>query len=143
VTEARGARKASKSLWIYDKKSNKKKYSVTTSAGIKIQPYFDVPPPNDPNMAYFRVQSEQLDEDTIVLWIATATAVMLKSRLGSLEKDVVSQAVLDAVKVHRSDNELAGEGLNAAVPVCVSKEAFDLLREHSISDFQASTQCLA
>jgi len=136
VTEARGARKASKSLWIYDKKSNKKKYSVTTSAGIKIQPYFDVPPPNDPNMAYFRVQSEQLDEDTIVLWIATATAVMLKSRLGSLEKDVVSQAVLDAVKVHRSDNELAGEGLNAAVPVCVSKEAFDLLIEHweAVSD---------
>ena len=38
-TAARGARKGSKSLWIYEKNSNKKRYSVTTSAGIKIQPY--------------------------------------------------------------------------------------------------------
>lgn len=43
VTPAKGARKASKSLWIYDRDTKQKRYSVTTSAGIKIQPYFDVP----------------------------------------------------------------------------------------------------
>ena len=44
-TPARGTRKASKSLWIYEKETKQKRYSVTTSAGIKIQPYFDVPSP--------------------------------------------------------------------------------------------------
>jgi len=54
-TPARGARKATKSLWIYEKKTNKKRYSVTTTAGAKIQPYFDVPPPNDKNLYYFKI----------------------------------------------------------------------------------------
>ena len=44
-TPARGTRKASKSLWIFDEETGAKRYSVTTGAGIKIQPYFDVPPP--------------------------------------------------------------------------------------------------
>jgi hypothetical protein len=43
-----GARKASRNLWIYEKGTGRKRYSVTTSAGGKIQPYFDVPPPNEP-----------------------------------------------------------------------------------------------
>lgn len=38
-TPARGARKGSKSLWIYHRETNQKRHSVTTSAGIKIQPY--------------------------------------------------------------------------------------------------------
>lgn len=136
LTAARGARKPSKSLWIYEKGSNQKRYSVTTSAGIKIQPYFDVPPPNDPNLAYFRVQSEQISDDTIILWVAAATAEMLKARLGSIEKDVVSQAVLEAAKKDRDDDQFTIEDLHAAVPIQVSKQAFDILLDHweAVSD---------
>jgi hypothetical protein len=126
-TAARGARKPSKSLWVYEKGTNKKRYSVTTSAGIKIQPYFDVPPPNDPNLACFRVQSEIFDPDTIILWVAAATAEQLKERLGSIDKNVVSQAVFEAAKMAVDDDVLTVEDLGAAVQIPVSKDAFDLL----------------
>lgn len=85
-TGVRGARKSSRSLWIYEKATHKKRYSVTTSAGIKIQPYFDVPAPSDPDLFYFRVQGEQVpgDPSTTWLWTAAATAAALKAKLGSL-----------------------------------------------------------
>jgi hypothetical protein len=132
-TAARGARKPSKSLWIFDRITNKKCYSVTTSAGIKIQPYFDVPPPNDKNLVYFRVQSEPLDNDTIILWVAAATAAQLKERLGSIEKDVVSKAVFNAVKKKHHDEGLKVDDLHTAIPIYVSKEAFEIL----ISNWEA------
>ena len=125
-TAARGARKSSKSLWIYDQETNKKRYSVTTSAGIKIQPYFDVPAPSDLNLAYFRVQSEPLDEDTVILWVAAATAAQLRERLGSIDKDVVSRAVFEAAQKKRDDEAVVVDDLHSAVPIRVSKEAFDL-----------------
>ena len=117
-------------LWCSDlneRATNKKRYSVTTSAGIKIQPYFDVPPPGDPNLTYFRVQSEPLDGDTIVLWVAAATATQLQKRLGSIDKDVVSSAVFKAAQKERNDDAVAIDDLHPAVPIMVSKEAFDLL----------------
>lgn len=135
-TAARGARKASKSLWIYEKTMNKKRYSVTTSAGIKIQPYFDVPPPSDPNLAYFCVQSEPTDDDTIILWVSAATAAQLKERIGSIEKDVVSQAVFEAARRDQEDEKFNVDDLGAAVPIQVSKAAFVLLQNHweAVSD---------
>lgn len=135
-TAARGARKPSKSLWIYERETNKKRYSVTTSAGIKIQPYFDVPAPSDPNLVYFRVQSERFDEDTIILWVAAATAQQLKERLGSIEKDVVSKAVFDAAEKDREDDAFTVDDLHSAVPIQVSTAAFDLLLNHweAVSD---------
>ena len=129
-TAAHGARKASKSLWIYEKATDQKRYSVTTSAGIKIQPYFDVPPPNDPNLAYFRVQSEPLDDDTIILWVAAATAAQLKERLGSIEKEAVSKAVFEATQKFRKDDEFSIDDQYLAVPIHVSKDAFALLLNH-------------
>lgn len=126
-TAARGARKSSKSLWIYEKTMNKKRYSVTTSAGIKIQPYFDVPPPSDPNLAYFCVQSEPIDDDTIILWVAATTASQLKERLGSIEKDVVSNAVFEAARKDREDEKFNVDDLCTAVPIQISKDAFVLL----------------
>ena len=135
-TGARGARKSSKSLWIFERATNKKRYSVTTSAGIKIQPYFDVPSPRDPNLVYIRTQSERRDDDTIILWITAGTAEQLRSRLGSLNKDAVSRAVVDAI----SDAATAGSGLvsndQSAVPVEVSNDAFELLEKNleAVSD---------
>lgn len=126
-TQARGARKSSKSLWIYERATNKKRYSVTTSAGIKIQPYFDVPSPSDPNLVFFRVQSERLDRDTIVLWVAAATAEQLKKRLGSIDKEVVSKAVFEAAENDHEEDGFTIDDVHAAVPIMVSNEAYDLL----------------
>lgn len=123
-TPARGSRKASKSLWVFEKATGTKRYSVTTSAGAKIQPYFDVPPPDDPNLAYFRVQSERAAFDTVVLWVTAGTAERLRTCLGSIEKDVVSQAALYASNsVGDTPLDAASEGLEA-IPIRVSEEAF-------------------
>jgi len=122
-TPARGIRKASKSLWIYGKTTRQKRYSVTTSAGIKIQPYFTVPPPTDPNLYYFRVQSEPVGPDTICLWVAASTARALKDRLGSLERDVVSSAILKALARGYISAEVTNPEEVLAVPVLITVEA--------------------
>ncbi|KIT16371.1 hypothetical protein [Jannaschia aquimarina] len=135
-TAARGARKSSKSLWIYEKSTDKKRYSVTTSAGIKIQPYFDVPAPSDPNLVFFRVQSERLDADTVILWVAAATAEQLKQRLGSIDKESVSNAVFEAAEKYHDDDTFTIDDLHSAVPIAISNDAFELLLNHweAVSD---------
>ena len=135
-TPARGARKASKSLWVFDKATGAKRFSITTSAGIKIQPYFDVPPPSDPNLVYLRVQSEPLDSDTIVLWVSSTTADQLRGVLGSIERQVVSDAISRASRMSAMSVPNETIDANLAVPIHVSKEAFDVLIEHwdAVSD---------
>jgi hypothetical protein len=127
VTPARGSRKASKSLWVYDKNTNKKRYSVTTSAGIKIQPYFDIPAPLDPNLYHFRVQSEPVDAETVQIWVSAATARALKRCLGSLERDVVSAAVLGALGQIPSSAAAVPVDEELAQPVTISAEAHRLM----------------
>ena len=126
-TPPRGARKPSKSLWIYEKSTKAKKFSVTTSAGIKIQPYFNVPPPDDPNLVFFRVQSEEYDEDTINLWVAEETASQLKKRVGNLTKQAMSDAIEIAArnKQQSKANEIRDQDMAIAVPV--SRASFNLL----------------
>ncbi len=127
ITPARGVRKASKSLWVYDKKTNQKRYSVTTSAGIKIQPYFDVPPPSDPHLYYFRVQSEPISADTICLWVASSTANALRQRLGSLERDVVSAAIMEVLSRQATPSGAPDLSEELAVAIPVSFEAHSRL----------------
>lgn len=127
-TAARGARKPSKSLWIYQKQTNQKRYSVTTSAGIKIQPYFDVPSPSDSDLFYFRVQSEPISEDTICLWVAAQTANALKQILGSLERDRVSAAIIEALSgQHITPIPLKMSQEDLAVSIPISLEAHQIL----------------
>ena len=135
-TAARGARKASRSLWIFERDTGVKRYSVTTSAGIKIQPYFDVPAPTTPNLSYFRVQSEPVDEDTIILWVAAATAGRLRACLGSIDKRTVSDAVVRASRNKRPDGKTDSDTNHVAVPIPVSRAAFGLLLEQwdAVSD---------
>lgn len=127
ITPARGARKASKSLWIYDKDTRQKRYSVTTSAGIKIQPYFDVPLPSDENLYYFRVQSEPINATTVRLWISAATASAIKIKLGSLDSATVSTAILHTVERVGSIEQAPEEDDGLAVGIDISKEAHNLL----------------
>ena len=123
-TPARGARKGSKSLWIYDRVTHQKRYSVTTAAGIKIQPYFDVPSPSDPNLYYFRVQSEPVDSDTVNIWVSSTTARSLERMIGDLTKDAVSSAILKVAKSVSSEMRESDVRHDSAVPIPISKEAF-------------------
>jgi hypothetical protein len=120
VTPARGTRKPSKSLWVYDRETGQKRYSVTTSAGIKIQPYFDVPPPSDDNLYYFRVQSEPLDQDTILLWVGSSTANALRECLGALDRDTVSAAIAEVLARGVIPSAATNPEEDLAVPIPVS-----------------------
>lgn len=124
---AKGVRKPSKNLWIYEKGTNKKRYSVTTSAGIKIQPYFDVPAPNDPNLVFFRVQGEEVSSGRILMWVSATTARQLSSLLGKLDIATVSAAIVDAAdhKTPSEASELATEEL--AQQIEITSEAYSLL----------------
>lgn len=127
-TAAKGARKESRSLWIYDSNTRQKRYSVTTSAGIKIQPYFDVPDPLDPNLCYFRVQSEFLENGMVLLWLSSSTANGLKRQLGGeLTPDVLSEAVLRVAEGGGHPAEIADPDTDRAVPVPISRVAYDAL----------------
>ena len=77
--------KKSKNLWVYDIKSGKKRYSITTTAGAKIQPYFDVPPPNHPNLYHFVVQGEKYEDQLIRIWLTKTTAKLLEITYGTLD----------------------------------------------------------
>lgn len=109
-TRAKGARKASKSLWIFEKSTNKKRYSVTTSAGIKIQPYLDVPSPSDPNLYFFRVQSEILDDGRVQIWVSASTARDIRRVVGDLDTDRVSEAIKIAASFEAELGQNARKG---------------------------------
>jgi hypothetical protein len=128
-----GTRKLSKNLWVYESETSRKRYSITTSAGAKIQPYFDVPPPNDPNLYYFRVQGEEFEGGLIRVWITPTTALVLRQILGNTDVDTVSLAIINAAQV-ASREEVAGrktpvKASDLAEPMFVTAEAYQALTE--------------
>lgn len=125
-TAARGARKPSKSLWIYERATNKKRFSVTTSAGIKIQPYFDVPSPSDPNLYYFRVQSEVIDSDRIQIWVSASTANAIRRLLGDLDPIKISEAIKIAAKFYAEVEITPSKEVEVAQPIQMTREAFEI-----------------
>lgn len=127
-TPPKGARKGSKSLWIYDRSTNQKRYSITTSAGIKIQPYFDVPSPSDENLYYFRVQSEPVNQDTIQIWVSASTARAIERIVGSLEKDMVSKAIIEAAKKKKDTEINFSEDDELAKPIQITRQAFEIFK---------------
>lgn len=79
---SKGARKKSKNLWIFDE-HGRKRYSVTTDRGVKIQPYFDVPPLNSKNLAIFKIQGEEIDDGIVRVWLTSSTFEKLVACFGS------------------------------------------------------------
>ncbi len=129
TTLARGVRKSSKSLWIFDRETNEKRFSVTTSAGIKIQPYFDVPSPKDPNLFHFQVQGEIVGTDTVQIWLTPATAKALERLVGSLDKDKLSAAITEAATTAKARAQTYQKGGSDLVrPVQISIAAYGLLK---------------
>jgi len=128
VTPARGARKESRSLWIYEKETGKKKYSVTTDAGVKIQPYFDVPPPSDKNLYHFKVQGVLVDGGLVEVWLTKSTAKYLELLYGALDAKTLSNAILafnPEARTEAAKEFFVGEDI--AVPVRISVRAYKRL----------------
>lgn len=123
-----GSRKTSKNLWVYEKDTERKRYSITTVAGAKIQPYFDIPPPNDP---YFRVQGEEIEAGLVRIWVTSTTALLLQQKLGNLEKDTISSAILKAIeaamKLQEADKRQPASPHDMAKPIFISREAYEAL----------------
>ena len=141
-TPAKGSRKSSRSLWIYNKITKKKVYSVTTTAGAKVQPYFDVPLPDDPNLYHFKVQGVSVDEGLIKVWLTNMTANYLKVLLGGLDKERISEAIA-AIKDTHSESINSEKATyckdvvsSIAVPVIVHSEDYAALKNKNeyISD---------
>jgi len=128
VTPARGSRKSSRSLWIYENETGKKKYSVTTTAGAKIQPYFDVPAPNDTNLYHFKVQGVLVDGGLIKVWLTRSTAKYLELLLGSLDTERLSNAIddFDVDNTITQDNVATSEAI--AVPVLIKENSYSKLK---------------
>lgn len=124
-----GIRKESTSLWIYEKETGRKRYSVTTSAGAKIQPYFDVPGPETPGVYVFIVQGEIVDGSRVRIWIPDSTARELESIVGSLGTDEVSSYICRLRAPVLRDVHEGGGIASAAKPVLLTVEAYAALQE--------------
>ncbi|MEF1211255.1 hypothetical protein REH77_03855 [Vibrio alginolyticus] len=129
VTPAKSARKGSRSLWIYERATDKKKFSVTTTAGAKIQPYFDVPAPSNPNLFHFVVQGVKIDGGLVKVWLTKSTAKYLELLLGSLDEQSISNSI-DSFEIKDGNNDI--ERLSAedlAVPIYVQVNAYAKLKQ--------------
>ncbi len=133
-----GARKTSKNLWVYEKDTGRKRFSITTSAGAKIQPYFDVPAPNNSCLYYFCVQGEKLRGGMVRIWITPTTTILLKRIPGSIDKETLSSAIINASKEFSEvqEEEAEGEILELAEPLLITEEAYLALAEafNGVSD---------
>ena len=142
--KASGARKQSTNLWIYERETERKRYSVTTEAGAKIQPYFDVPTPSDPNLYLFTVIGEVIDTGLIRVWITESTARELRRQLGSLDTDVVSRAIGEAAAIIASEDSQEQIESEVALPILITSQAYETLQNYlpGVSD-EHSFQLLA
>jgi hypothetical protein len=123
-----GSRKPSTNLWIYDLKTGIKRYSVTTEAGAKIQPYFDVPPITDPNVYIFTVIGEAIRTGFVRVWLTDATARELKRIVGSLETEALSKAVLDSARLVANRGAIEEAEKEVARPLTITLEAYEALQ---------------
>lgn len=126
--KAGGARKQSTNLWIYERETERKRYSVTTEAGAKIQPYFDIPSPSDPNLYLFTVIGEVIETGLVRVWIAESTARELRRQLGTLETDVVSRAIVDAAAVIADEDTKEQIKSEVALAVLITPQAYETLQ---------------
>lgn len=124
-----GSRLRTRNLWIYDKDTGEKHYSVTTEAGAKIQPYFQVPGPTDPNLYHFVVQGEEAGEGMVRVWLSQTTADLLRQALGSLDPSKIAAAI-DAMKREEILRENLGQTIGPlAVEVLLPAPSYARLRE--------------
>lgn len=135
-----GRRLPSRNLWIYRESTGVKEYSITTTAGAKVQPYFTVPPPNDPNLHHLHIQGETADSGLIRVWLTFETAQGLKSLLGDLSPVKVGKFVRDRSMDTGGETRPARVAFEPlAVEIFMPADCYQLLRsdEHGVSDEHA------
>lgn len=119
-------RQGSRNVWVYERDTDIKRYSITNQAGPKIQPYFDVPTLDHPALYHIQVDGEEMDGG-VRLWVTDAT----KRQLAELA-DIDDEAALSAFIINSAaaiDVE-EGDGTSPAapaVPLLVSREAYEAL----------------
>lgn len=122
-----GSRKVSRNLWVYEKETGQKKFSVTTSAGAKIQPYFDVPPPSDPNLYIFTVQGEELSNGLVRIWVTTSTERELRRIVGDLTAGNLDRVIAGMAKEPVSGDLLHKFQWEEAKPLILSMKSYKLM----------------
>lgn len=122
-----GLRKASKNLWVYERATGHKRYSITTAAGAKIQPYFDVPPPMDPNLYVFKVQGEEISPGVIRIWVGASTAREMERIIGDLGKENLSLVIANIAAQQASEESPAVSTRQEAVSLMLTAESYGLL----------------
>ena len=126
----RGIRKQSKNLWIYEKATGKKRYSVTTDAGAKIQPYFDVPNPKDPNLYHFTVIGEAISDEVVRIWITESTYLNLLTIVGmNVDTNTLSALVLNAKEKISGTDYVDNYVYEKARELALTKEAYIALKD--------------
>lgn len=126
---SKGIRKSSKNLWIYEKDSGRKRFSVTTSAGAKIQPYFDVPAIGTKGLYHFVVIGEKIMSDTVRIWITKQTYLNLYTLLqGDLSKSNISNIIINVSKEIKDDPSIVTCDYEKAFPILISTEAYNELK---------------
>ena len=127
VESGGGTRKGSRNLWIYEKVGQKKRFSVTSAAGAKIQPYFDVPLPDDPKLYIFTVIGEVILEGTVRCWLTRTTLQDLEQLLGTVNSETVTKAIRENIAAL----PLAEAGplvQEPAEPLDIPAETYELLK---------------
>jgi hypothetical protein len=122
-----GNRKRSKNVWVYEKETGHKRYSITTSAGPKIQPYFDVPPPTDPNVYIFKVQGEEIADGLIRIWVTASTARELEGLVGSLTPERLGLFISNVAGDLTNEEVRHAEPDEESQPVLLTMESYNLL----------------
>jgi hypothetical protein len=128
INREKGSRKATKSLWIYEKETGQKKFSVTTTAGAKIQPYFDVPPQSDLNVYYFKVQGEEIRPGLVRIWVPASVARELEQTAGKLTPEVLSKFVTRIADEAATEEEVPRYHIENASSILLTKDSYELLR---------------
>lgn len=142
-----GSRKKSKNLWVYEVDSGIKRYSITTSAGAKIQPYFNIPPPTDKNLYYFKVQGEVVEGGLVRIWITRTTMLCLKYLVEDITPENLSKIILKFADDLPSDDSEIELKEDDAYSVLITEEAYNSLcsKLEGLSDehmFQLLINCL-
>jgi hypothetical protein len=128
VARGEGGRRSNKNLWIYNRATGRKVWSVTGGgSGTKIQPYFTVPAADDENLCYFRVQGEPVGGDSVRVWVTEPTARTLKDILGDLEPRRLSEAILKAAAT--APTLAATEGHERVHELVILRTAYLALKE--------------
>jgi hypothetical protein len=123
-----GSRIGSRNLWIYEEETGEKHFSVTTEAGAKIQPYFRVPGPNDPNLYHFVVQGEDMGNGMIRVWLTQSTANLLKQAVGSMDPADIAKAI-EAVRLEEKKQADTGQVFGVlAVEILIPVTAYAKLK---------------